>query len=139
MPAHRHAKLIMEYANIAMVDDEPWKYFQIKKSSERWGDPCNLDLFDSFDEYRLKPTTFNINGYDIPLPMSEEPLQGEPVYIADIIGNRGSGYREVRYDHTFPWQRYAVLNGLAHETKAAAIQHSHAIISLTRKECGALK
>lgn len=72
--------------------------------------------------------TININGFDVPEPIREEPEPGQRIYVADITSYQfilehrwtGDGY-DKRY----------LSRGLAHLSKENAIKHAKALLSFT--------
>lgn len=124
---HPHAELIMKYAEIAQHDAEPWKHFEFKYDGE-WVDLDYSPSFDSDSEYRLKPRTININGFEVPEPLRHEPSDGTDYYVLDM-----SEVSEMKW--TYDVIEYQWLKaGIIHLTREAAEKHLEALLSFT-KEC----
>jgi hypothetical protein len=73
---------------------------------------------------RIKPKTININGYEVPEPLREEPEEGMVVYCASWAEPGKSSY----YSSNF---RDFLDEGLLHLTSEAAILHRRALTSFT--------
>lgn len=122
-----HANLRMEYAKDAMTTDKPWKLWQLRsQDSHEWMDAWKELQWDPETQYRRKPKTININGFEVPEPMREEPKQGTQYFTPYLWG----------HPETYCWNgRYvdkAYLElGLAHATYEAAEIHGKALRSFT--------
>ena len=98
-----------------------------------WWEPADVLSYigSGTHEFRIKPETININGFDVPIPM-REPLKLGQMYffvhcwddavVSEVIWN---GDRIDR--HRLKW-------GLIHSTKEAAIAHAEALLSFTRSD-----
>ena len=131
MPAHKHAHLMMQYAEDALTTDKPWELWEFcleGKSKEDW-----IDCFDDPNwspncKYRRKPRTININGHEVPEPMRVAPEIGVTYWVADPVHERKSC--EFCWDsntHAPKWLRL----GLCHSTREAAEAHARALLSFT--------
>ncbi len=91
-----------------------------------WEDKVIPDLISGI-EYRIKPETIIVNGFEIESPMEEAPEIDESVYISDATcmslccSLNWSG-------NTFCIS--ALSRGLCHKTRAAAIAHAKAMIGI---------
>ena len=74
MTAHKHAALMAQYAQDAAETDRPWERWQvyIMGGWRNWDIPFT---FYPESEYRRKPRTININGYEVPEPVRKECLE----------------------------------------------------------------
>src|SRR5690606_33602489 len=81
-----HAHLRMEYAKDALTTDKPWKLRQLRTpgSHERVDAPKEL-ASNPDTSYRHKPSTININGFEVPDPMREAPPRGSSYFYAKLI------------------------------------------------------
>ena len=78
---HVHADLMMKYAEIAQRDPKPWTYFQVSDDSVKWFNCVQEVRFLSKNNYRLKPQTININGFEVPEPLMLAPVRGTECYF----------------------------------------------------------
>jgi hypothetical protein len=143
---HPHAALMAMYAQDAAETDKPWERWQWRdpKSKTRIWYCCLKDDEDDAPrwyiniEYRRKPRTININGYEVPKPLRDAPIKNSKYWIASITDADGSdsilnGSLEIRWDgdsSDLLWLK----NGLCHSTKEAAELHSEALLSFTRED-----
>lgn len=125
---HPHADLIMKYAEIAQHDAEPWKYFE-ELISGRWCNCQNHLCFYENLEYRLKPRTININGFEVPEPLRHELSNGFKFYSFDLY----HGVLDLKWDSSDVCDSL-LKAGLIHLTREAAEKHLEALLSFT-KEC----
>ena len=128
MPAHKHADLILQYAQDAMETETPWDRWEVK-INEYWEgfdkSPCwNIKM-----EYRRKPKVIIINGIEVPEPMRVAPPVGTPYFCISSIDT----------DIAIPtkWMdtdgdRRVLSRGICHLTEAAAVKHADALLSFTK-------
>jgi hypothetical protein len=129
---HKHAELMMAYAQDAMETDRPWErweYFdnllgswvEFSKSSPAWYD----------DElYRRKGRTIAINGREIPEPV-RQILPYESTYYVPDIGHPEAHIESMWQDDEIDTHR--LDQGVVHLNKDAAIAHAKALTSFTTK------
>ena len=131
--AHRHAGLMMKYAEIAQTTDKPWEHFELRrKKSAVWeAIYAPIPFYDNV-EYRLKPEppkTIRIGEYDVPEPV-REPLEKDTEYWI-------ASFSLAELADSFKWysdkfDNRVLKNGLIHLTKEAAVIHAKALMSLTK-------
>ena len=88
MTAHKHAALMLQYAQDAAETDTPWERWQYRGlDTVRWLDCTGGFGFSNLGEYRRKPRTMTYT-VTIPEPLREAPGVGEAYYIAapDVTG-----------------------------------------------------
>jgi len=127
---HKHAELMMEYAKDAMETDMPWLRWEKKImgiDDEFVGCGGNPSWSD-YSKYRRKPRTININGYKVPEPYRGEMKDGDPYYGVSLNSN-SECVSEVWYDECYC--NRAMLNGLVHLNKDAAMAHTRDLLSFT--------
>lgn len=125
---HIHAELMMEYAKDAMETDKPWLRWEYNRDGRwivcDWGFPS----WHEKGEYRRKPQTVNINGYEVPEPYRGEMRYGQFYYIPNLDSSE--------LYNTLIWYKDAcdqkvIERGLLHLSKEAAIKHAEALLSFT--------
>ena len=79
MTAHKHAALMLQYAQDWAETDEPWKRWEVASSSDNWGALCSHPYWNEEYEYRRKPRTLT---YTVTIP---EPLRGAPEVAGTIV------------------------------------------------------
>lgn len=123
---HPHAELIMKYAEIAQHDAEPWKHFEFKYDG-KWVDLDFPLAFNVESEYRLKPRTININGFEVHEPLRHELSDGTDYYVYET-----SKVKKVKWqsdDLDYKWLKA----GIIHLTREAAEKHLEALLSFTKE------
>jgi hypothetical protein len=117
----------MEYAKDALLTDKPWRLWQVKTSeADQWRDAWKELEWDSRSQYRRKPKTININGFEVPEPMRDAPARGSSYFYAELIsGSDVSWWSGDGIDY----MRLAA--GMVHATPEAAELHSKALRSFT--------
>ena len=84
MTAHKHAALMLQYAQDALETETPWERWQIRPEggTEGWHDCSGRLCFSERCEYRRKPRTLTYT-VTIPEPLRDAPEVGETYYVAD--------------------------------------------------------
>lgn len=86
----------------------------------------------SADILRVKPSTININGFEVPQPVRQELEPGQTYYYISFEFDNGKAYsKDIWTDYSNDKQR--LLAGIIHLTEGAAMQHSNALLSFTQK------
>ena len=131
MTKHIHAELMMEYAKDAMETDKPWARWQFRKKGDtEWSNFVDDIIYPSWistNEYRRKIKTVNINGFEVPEPLTVEPKLGELIYII-CFGYYGSDVI-FRYWKNDEYESMTFNCRLCHKTKEAAEIHAKALLS----------
>lgn len=122
---HPHAELIMKYAEIAQHDAEPWKYFEYY-AAVGWVECSPLLAFNETVEYRLKPQTININGFEVPEPLRTAPAYDTPYFVIDIPDALNMVWMNSNDEKI--WLKM----GIIHLTRDAAEKHVEALLSFTK-------
>lgn len=92
-----------------------------------WFDQTEPLNFINGCEYRLKPATIMVNGFEVPKPMSESPGYGNDYFMTNI--NDDSFYEEYSWsDDTYDNQW--LQRNICHTTKEAAIAHAKAMLGI---------
>ena len=124
MTAHKHAALMLQYAQDALETDKPW---------ERW--ECNDGVawrqftmrhpswFNEY-EYRRKPKTMTYT-VTIPEPLREAPEVGEAYYVADP---KTRDFYEWLYWHGTELDMRLLKRGLCFATAEDAIAAAKAML-----------
>lgn len=79
--------------------------------------------------YRIKPATITVNGFEVPAPLSSVGSQ-IPAYMADVNSADGVTRCYVKVDSF----RLAIRRGLMHSTAKAASTHAAAMLGMTMEE-----
>ena len=127
MSGHVHAKLMALYAQDAAETETPWKRWEIKIPNSTWEPACETPSWSQFCEYRRKPKTININGFEVPEPYQGEMKANQPYWLADITSTEALFRIWHGYICDDRWRKV----GLIHLTKEAAELHRKALLSFT--------
>ncbi|WP_141557306.1 hypothetical protein [Xenorhabdus cabanillasii] len=133
MTKHIHAELLTEYARISHATNEPWTHFQTRRLGDKEWHNCRGPVEFWFDqEYRLKPKTIRIGGFDVPEP-ERIPLETGTDYYH--VGSSALYLGGAVLSH---WENSGIDNarlyaGLIHLDCKSAELHAKALISLTQK------
>ena len=131
---HKHAELMMQYAQDAMETDKPWELWEYSHSSSNgWR---NLDKMPSWciaNEYRRKPKMISVTLMD-----GEVVSWPEPLKLSDLELNKSYFFIDTEIDiHETRWVSFdnvgLVSFGMVHLTKEAAEQHSHALFKINNQ------
>lgn len=127
---HKHAELALQFWAEAAKDAEAWKNWEVKVGNA-WRGCRDLPVFSEGNEYRRQPRTITINGIEVPEPVREPLNPGEEYWIVcpfkrELVDD----YRWADDSHDTRW----LADGIIHRTKEAAIIHTKALLSFTRKE-----
>ena len=131
MPAHRHATSMRQYYLDAMKTETPWDRWEMSDDAVRWT-PCDYHPdWDTSMQYRHRPRTININGFEVPEPLRELPDSGN-VYLAQIAAMKPVTIQLQKFNRRIV-ENWLKL-GLLHETREAAYVHMKALRSFTQNE-----
>lgn len=67
---HKHAKIIMEWAQMMQLPESEWRVMQFKSESKDWGPCSKVPYFYDYHEYRWMPRTIRIGDYYVPEPVT---------------------------------------------------------------------
>jgi hypothetical protein len=128
---HKHAELMALYAQDAMETDKPWERWERRYKGHTYWQSLNCcPTWTPITEYRRKPRTININGFEVPEPVREPLKDGQEYYDVSI----GSADNVVKYTwRGESWDFHTMDKGIVHLTKEAAMLHAEALLSFTQK------
>ena len=136
MTAHKHAALMLQYAQDAAETPRPWERWEILRGKS-WCDLTENPTWIEYMEYRRKPqvTKVTVNGkrMEFPRPLQIAPSVGTKLYYPDTIGGRDSLFETVgpiRVDEDFgvEWME----QGIYHLTREAAQAHADVLNAICR-------
>ena len=126
---HPHAENMKLYAEDAMTTNEPWKLWEVNTHG-KWQPLSKNPELGTDRQYRRKPRTINLNGFEVPEPLRDAPNDGETCYIVNLTENRV--YRVI-WCGTFSLSQQWLKSGIVHMTKEAAALHLKALLSYTQQ------
>ena len=127
MTAHKHAALMLQYAQDAMETDKPWERWQFRAlDTEGWLDCAGGTGFSDLCEYRRKPRTMTYK-VTIPEPLREAPERQRRYFMVSLASGD--------YFNEFLWcgeaREHAWLKrGLCFATKEDAIAAAKAMMPI---------
>lgn len=132
MTAHKHAALMLQYAQDAMETDKPWERWQIRPEggTEGWRDCSGRLCFSERCEYRRKPHTLTYT-VTIPEHLREAPEVGETYYVAEP---RAQDFYEWQYWYNDELDRRFLTRGLCFATREDAIAAAKAMMPIKQEE-----
>ena len=87
MIAHKHAALMLQYAQDAAETVTPWEMWEYKLHGEPWFGCENHPTWSENIRYRRKPQLIKVGKWEFPKPISKAPLSGITYYLIKT-GNR---------------------------------------------------
>ena len=127
---HKHAELMMQYAQDAMETDKPWELWEIRLPANKTWANCTDGYmnFSSMFEYRRKPKMLSVtlaSGEVVswPEPHRTELEYGDSYFY--FVPTHGDIVLK-KWDRA-PWDISTLSNGYIHLTKEAAEQHAAAL------------
>ena len=125
---HKHAELMMQYAQDAMETDKPWERWEFyNKPTESWLGTTNHPNWDTVYKYRRKPKMISVtfaNGEVVswPEPHRTELEYGDAYYYVNADGTVSADSWDC-----LEWESDILSNGWLHLTEEAAKQHATAL------------
>ena len=93
MTAHKHAALMLQYAQDAAETDTPWERWEYRTPDGGWWDMDSSPCWDEEAEYRRKSSVIKVGRHEFPKPITEAPQEGT-VYWTIESGGRNGFYAE---------------------------------------------
>ena len=132
MTAHKHAALMLQYAQDAAETDTPWERWEYRTPDGGWWDMDSSPCWDEEAEYRRKPSVIKVGRHEFPKPISEALEIGMKYWFITFSEDLGefSPFR-------VPWNGdevdKAYLDGrVIHLTESAAQAHADALNAICR-------
>lgn len=138
MTAHKHAALMLQYAQDAAETDRPWERWEWWYSSANKFVPCcRHPSWNANYEFRRKSqvTKVTVNGkrMEFPRPLQTVPSVGTKLYYPDTLGGRLALFEPVGpicvgEDFGIEWME----QGIYHLTREAAQAHADVLNAVCR-------
>ena len=127
MTAHNHAALMAQYAEDALETDAPWERWE-QGGTWIWETCRYHPSWLPGQNYRRKPHTININGFEVPEPCIKSPELCTSLWKTTMSGRWH--FLWANTTHQKEWLRL----GIVHLTKEAAELHAKALLSFTQEQ-----
>ena len=130
MTAHKHAALMLQYAQDAAETDKPWERWEFNPNST-W-QPCgNNPGWFTDSEYRRKPQVIRVGRHAFPKPITEAPEEGTVYWTIEARGRNGF------YAERYKWLQNGeyescIRQGLIHLTEEDAQAHADVLNAICR-------
>ena len=132
MTAHKHAESMRQYYTDAMETEEPWKRWEMSDDAVRWT-PCDYHPdWDTSMQYRHRPRTIMINGFEVPEPLRVEPYIYTEVWVTSLSSD--IHWLKLGAGRGSPEARECLRLGLLHLAREDAELHRAALLSFTKQE-----
>lgn len=123
---HPHAHLMALYAQDAAETDKPWLLWQWRSQPQTpWEDLETNPMWDFTHEYRRKPKTIKVNGFDVPAPV-RTALNGSVWLAAPHAHSYSVEFPILKTD----WEMLVLQRGLFHATEKDAVAHAKAMLGI---------
>ena len=133
---HKHAELMMQYAQDAMETDKPWELWEMRfPANESWSSCTDGDMhFSSMFEYHRKPKMLSVTLASGEVVSWPEPQRTELEY-GDLYFYFVPTHVDIvlKKWECAPWDRTTLSNGHIHLTEEAAKQHSYALFKINNQ------
>lgn len=136
MAAHKHAALMLQYAQDAAETDKPWERWEVRIAADVQPNAVFESLYShpkwyTNNEYRRKPQVIRVGRHEFPKPLTEAPEEGT-VYWTIESGGRNGFYAE-----RYKWlqngeDESCIRQGLIHLTEASAQAHADVLNAICR-------
>lgn len=130
MTAHKHAALMLQYAQDAAETDKPWERWEFKTDWDTWVELSKNPSWFEDRKYRRKPQVIRVGRHEFPKPIHERPRKGDVYWYVDM--RQGEHYVSSTYWHHYD-EDYGRLNKyVCHLTEAAAQAHADTLNAICR-------
>ncbi len=126
---HIHAENMRLYAEDAMETDKPWERWESRDDvSLKWWTLQYNPYWDTEIQYRRKPSTIKVNGFDVPEPVRGRLKHGALYFLPSPSIEEFSGATWTWVDDGM--DEMLLSRGLIHLTKDNAIIHAKAMLGI---------
>lgn len=131
---HKHAELMMQYAQDAMETSEPWERWEFYNDNSRIWIALTINaLWYEDTQYRRKPKMISVTLMDGDVVSWPEPLK-----LSDLELNKSYFFIDTELDiHETRWVSFdnigLVSCGMVHDTKEAAYKHAEALFKINNQ------
>lgn len=133
--AHKHAELMLKYAQDAMEIDKPWERWEFfNPEIGMWfGCEKHPNWHDKF-KYRQKGSVITVGSHEFPKPYNG-PMQHNQPYFIVVVSGLGYGFdvMPVAWQGSI-FEQNAMNAGLIHLEHKAAAQHVTVLDKISKGE-----
>ena len=117
MNKHRNYEFIVAFAEGKEVEN----FY-----NNKWHTVTDLDQLSTYTQFRIKPKTKTINGFEVPVPMDKEPEQRSKYYYPCVTSNEFYS-QEV---FSLKWDTKNFERGICFSNKEDAIKTAKAMLGI---------
>ena len=131
MTAHKHAALMLQYAQGAAESDRPWERWEFKTDGGTWVELSKNPSWFEDRKYRRKPQVIRVGRHEFPKPITEAPEEGTVYWTIEVDGWNGF------YAEHYKWLQNGedgscIRQGLIHLSESAAQAHADVLNAICR-------
>ena len=131
MTAHKHAALMLQYAQDAAETPRPWERWEVMIPPNVWRPLGAHPEWHVHDDYRRRPQVIRVGRHEFPKPITEAPEEGTVYWTIEARGRNGF------YAERYKWlqngeDESCIRQGLIHLTEASAQAHADALNAICR-------
>ena len=123
----RHQKEFQQYLEDWKKHDRPWELWEVRwRINWQWTGWRDMEsphssLFGkNFVDFRRKPDTIKIGDYDLPKPITEEPIPGQTIW--GFTPECAGGMRKISYYHHDSFHYAMLQNGSLFKKEEHALE-----------------
>ena len=135
MTAHKHAALMLQYAQDAAETDTPWERWEWRgKSGDEFLTCCQHPSWKLNHDYRRKPQVIRVGRHEFPKPITQRP-DFETTYWATMFDYSGDRKFIASAGHEWtdsPMDEALLEGNLCHLSREAAQAHADALNAICR-------
>nr|DAS50505.1 MAG TPA: hypothetical protein [Caudoviricetes sp.] len=135
MTAHKHAALMLQYAQDATESVTPWEMWEVRIAANVQPNAVfemlhSHPTWDTSNEYRRKPQVIRVGRHEFPKPITTLPEQGFSYWAVEFSS---TGFTAKRYAwDNCPFDLNYLETGLCHLTREAAEAHAKVLRAICK-------
>lgn len=130
MTVHKHAALMLQYAQDAAETDSPWERWEMSDNTENWY-PCSTHpAWNEGSLYRRKKLVIKIGKFEFPKPMTDVPREGTEYFYLDF-GDNGFMFNRSTWTNT-DLDIHNIARNVAHLSHKDAQTHADVLNAICR-------
>ena len=130
---HKHAELMMQYAQDAQETPEPWERWEFNSIGRKWSQLTSNPTWVTSIQYRRKPKMLSVTLASGDVVSWPEPHKGDLNVGQHCYLVKHNGDVEHVCFAIHSHNNMAVMFGMVHLTKEAAEQHSYALFKINNQ------
>ena len=134
MAAHKHAALMLQYAQDAAETDKPWERWEFKTDVDTWVELIKNPSWFEDRKYRRKPQVIRVGRHEFPKPITQRP-DFETAYWATMFDYSGDRKFIASAGHEWtdsPMDEALLEGNLCHLSREAAQAHADVLNAICR-------